>query len=129
MAAEAVGYLDGALVIDAAGRAGRARHVDRCAGDHRILGHGGAGVVVGLVTVAGFFVLALAWREPTLLGLGVVGVLWFVPQSVVYFVGDALGVALTLTLVGVALLASAALLMPMRDRLGHAWRVATSGRG
>ncbi len=80
------------------------------------------GLVVGLVTVAGFFVLALAWREPALLGLGVVGVFWFVPQSVVYFVGDALGVALTLTLVGVALLASAALLMPVRDRLGHAWR-------
>ena len=94
------------------------------AGSQAVAGHNGTaapGLTLGIATVVAIFVIAVIRSDPALLGLGVVGVFWFVPQAVVYFVGDALGISLTLALIGVVLLAMAASLMPLRERLVAGW--------
>lgn len=77
----------------------------------------GWGLGLAIATTAVLFAASVALRAPIVLGTAVIGVFWFVPQSVLYFLGDALGVPLTLLVAGLVLLALAVALLPLRQRM------------
>lgn len=76
-----------------------------------------AGHALGLATAVALVAASVAVGEVVLLGLGAVGVVVFVSEVVVRYVGDALGVPLALFVVGLALVGVAVVIGRLHPRV------------
>ena len=69
------------------------------------VGWEGAGLVFGLASAAGLLVAGTTGRRLALAAVGIMGVVLFLPATVIYFFAGTVGVPLLLLLAGVVLLA------------------------
>ena len=78
-------------------------------------------LVVGLLTAIALIGLSIPLRLTPLLGLGIFGIVSYVPRIIFQFFGDSLGAPLSLLLTGLVLVSAA--LAIARGGLGRGWRV------
>ena len=74
----------------------------------------GAGLVFGLASAAGLLVAGTSGRRLALAVVGIVGVVMFLPATVVYFFAGTVGVPVLLLLAGVVLLTVTLVLLRWR---------------
>lgn len=75
----------------------------------------GAGLVFGLASAAGLLVAGTTGRRLALAAVGIMGVVMFLPATVIYFFAGTVGVPLLLLLAGVVLLAVTLVLLRRRQ--------------
>jgi hypothetical protein len=79
------------------------------------VGWEGAGLVFGLASAAGLLVAGTTGRRLALAAVGIMGVVLFLPATVIYFFAGTVGVPLLLLLAGVVLLAVTLVLLRWRQ--------------
>jgi hypothetical protein len=82
----------------------------------------GPGVILGVATAAALLAMSVRVHSTILLGFGTAGVFVFVPQVIVEFFGDSIGVPLALFVAGVVMLALALLVARLRLRVSQGAR-------
>lgn len=75
----------------------------------------GFGLLIGLASTVSLIALSLSTASLLLLGMAVVGVVVFVPQTIFHFFGDSLGAPIALLVTGLVLVVGAVGFVPLRQ--------------
>jgi hypothetical protein len=74
----------------------------------------GIAAILGVATAGGLFAMSVAVRSTILLGFGAAGTFVFVPQLIIEFFGDSIGIPLALFIAGVLLVGISLLAIRLR---------------